>query len=508
MSKLQAISSLDEKQLKVVALIDPVEKVQKKEWKPSAIVSDIATLGTGTLLAAVFNVGLVFVVPRLISVEDFGYWRLFALYAGYVGFLHFGFSDGVLLRWAGRDLREYHHEIGPALRYLLWQHALVLLPLSLVASLMLSGPLRFVAIGVAAYAIIFNCVTVLQFGLQSAKIFRPVAVSTIIPPAFFLALALAWHLRWQTSYREITTFYAAGWLVALVFLAKHVKPWAGDNGKHIMDLAKRCVLAGWPIVLANTAVMMIIYADRLAVSWSASIQEFAQYSLAGSAMAVPITAIQACSKVFFSHLAGVTPEGRKRIYGISSRVLLIAWAVLLPYFFALSLFIRHFLPKYIPSLLYARILLLAIPFLAAIQILQMSFVYLNGMQKRFLWHSVVVLAITLGISSIAAFGTESLQLVAGAQVVILGVWWLFNEWRLRKLTGEQLCGSLRFLGGYLLVSASYWVITGASMAQRPILGALIYYVCSVIFLVLLCSSDLLTGIRMFRHQNRIEGISA
>jgi hypothetical protein len=70
--------------------------------RPSAIAGDIATLGAGTVLAGVFNVLLVFLIPRLVSVEQYGYWRLFFLYAGYMGFLHFGFADGALLRWAGR----------------------------------------------------------------------------------------------------------------------------------------------------------------------------------------------------------------------------------------------------------------------------------------------------------------------------------------------------------------------------------------------------------------------
>jgi hypothetical protein len=77
-----------------------------REWEPAALAADIATLGTGTLLAGVFNVALVFVVPKLISVADYGYWRMFGLSAGYVGFLHFGFADGALLRWAGRPIEE------------------------------------------------------------------------------------------------------------------------------------------------------------------------------------------------------------------------------------------------------------------------------------------------------------------------------------------------------------------------------------------------------------------
>src|SRR5215469_10699160 len=75
-----------------------------KDLSLSALARDVATMGGGTALAALFNTLLIFLIPRLMSVEDFGYWRLFLLYAGYAGLLHVGFLDGQLLRWAGQPL--------------------------------------------------------------------------------------------------------------------------------------------------------------------------------------------------------------------------------------------------------------------------------------------------------------------------------------------------------------------------------------------------------------------
>src|SRR5579864_4854741 len=143
MADLATTPLVDERENDVLA---SVEKMQPEAWEPSAIVADIATLGAGTLLAGVFNVGLVFVVPKLLSVEDYGYWRMFALYAGYAGFLHLGFADGALLRWAGRPMEEFRDELGPAMRYLFWQHLAIIVPGCLLAMLLLTGPLRFVAI--------------------------------------------------------------------------------------------------------------------------------------------------------------------------------------------------------------------------------------------------------------------------------------------------------------------------------------------------------------------------
>jgi O-antigen/teichoic acid export membrane protein len=456
--------------------------------KLSAISADIGTMATGTLLAGLFNVAVVFVVPKLLSVGDYGYWRLFGLYAGYVGFLHFGFADGALLRWAGRPLDEFHHEIRPAVKYLFWQHVIVLVPLGALAVLVLPGMLRFVAIAVAVCAPLCNITSTLQFGLQGARVFRPVAISTVVAPAVFLGLVLFWTSRWPSQSREVIGLFLLACCVPLAFLLVWTNPWSGPRREiAVKKFAKDCLQCGWPIVMANTGMNLIQYSDRLAVSWAATIQNFAQYSLAASAMAVPITAIQACSKVFFSHLAGVTQDGRVRIYGISSRSLLLAWVILLPYYFALDMFVRRFLPKYIPSLGYARVLLLGIPFLAAIQILQMSYAFLNGMQKHFLSRTVMVLAVSLGLTSLAAFQAGSLGIVAGVQVAILCSWWFFNEWTLRNLTGQTRRDWARFAGVYALAGASYWAATSAGLNIGAAVG--LYYLSAAIIVSMGCRPE-------------------
>lgn len=466
--------------------------VKPRSGNLSAIAADIATLGTGTLLAGVFNAALVFVIPRLVSVEDYGYWRIFGLYAGYVGFLHFGFADGALLRWAGRPWEEFRHEVGPSVKYLFWQHLLVLMPACAVVAVVLRGPLRFVAIAVGIYAPLYNITATVQFALQGARNFRPVAISSIMAPGLLLTSVLVWASRWRSGPREVITLFLLSWCVPLIFLLVWTKPWKGVLGglevpAGVAGLAKKCFRNGWPIVLANTGVNLIQSADRLAASWGVTIQNFAQYSLAASALAVPITAIQACSTVGFSHLAAVNPEARRRIYGISSRTLLMTWAILLPYYFALEVFIRHFLPRYVPSLQYARVLLLGLPFLAAVQILQTNYAYLHGMQKHFLVRTITVLVASLGMTSLAAFRTGSLQVVAGVQVALLGAWWLFNEWTLKGLTGQGVRDWAKFGALYSLTAASYWVASKHWLGLGSSVG--LYYLSAAIILTASCQEE-------------------
>ena len=204
-------------------------------------------------------------------------------------------------------MQEFHHELWPAMKYLFWQQAVILVPLCGLAALSLPGPLRFVAMAVAIYALVYNITATLQFALQGARVFQPVAISTGAVRAPFLGLLLLFNYKWGSDYREVTGLYLAGYMMVLLFLLAWTRPWTGLRpGIDMKTLAKACVLSGWPIMIANTGLNIIQFADRLALSWTATIQNFAQYSLAASTLMVPVTAIQSCSQVFFTPSRGHT----------------------------------------------------------------------------------------------------------------------------------------------------------------------------------------------------------
>src|SRR5690348_4699055 len=288
------------------------EGTRSEQWKPGAVVSDVATLGAGTALAAVFNTLLVFLIPRLVSVEEYGHWRLFLLYTGYVGFLHFGFVDGALLRWAGRTLETIHHDVGPSWKYLLLQHAAVILPLCAVLGVLPRVPrhIRIVCAGVLVFGLIVNSVTLLQYSLQGARVFRPVAVAAAVPPGTFVALVFVCRLRSTPTANELTVLYGLAWIVVLLYLWVRVRPRLGSSSESSWSLGKKLTAVGWPVVLANTAFGLVQSGDRLVVSSAMPIHDFAQYSLAASTMFVPVTAILAISRVFFSHAAVLEHEDR------------------------------------------------------------------------------------------------------------------------------------------------------------------------------------------------------
>lgn len=441
-------------------------------WDSGSVAAHIVTLGSATALCAVFNTALIFVVPKIVGVEDYGYWRLFLLYASYTGMLHLGFVDGAFVTWAGKPLEAFHHQIAPSIKFVVWE-GLAVLPLVGAAVLFVGDPnVRFVAVAVVAVALILNLVSLLQVSLQAARKFGPVAVSTAVPLGLFLLLVvtLALAVR-RPGYIELLVLYMAAWIATLVWLGGRVKPWKG--GKQCTEnLGTRFLSAGWPIMLGNASFAFAQQADRFAVSWATDIRDFAVYSLAASAVAVPVLATQAVYKVLLPHLASVDRGSRAQIYRQASRVLLLAWIVFLPYYFLLEMFITKFLPSYGRSLPIARVLLLGIIFLAVVQILHMSFSYVHGKQRDFLSRTVAVLFAGLGLAVLAVTIAHSLVAVSAAEVITLGAWWLFNEWRMREMTGQRFHDWARFLGVAMLAGTGYWF--AASYGRTPAAGLGLY----------------------------------
>ena len=458
----------------------------------SALARDVATMGVSTVIGAVFNTLLVFLIPRLISVEDFGYWRLFLLYSSYAGFMHFGFADGALLRWAGRPLEEFCNEILPSIKFVFWQHLALLTPAFLIVAVFAPSRLKFIAIAIMIFAVVINLATVLQNSLQAARQFKPVALATAASTGSFLILASLWQLRADHSFRALIVLYCVSWAFVLVYLWTRVRPIRNlRSTDSAWSLGKRYILLGWPIMLASGGLGVVQSADRIIVSLALPIRDFAKYSLASSMMSVPVTAIAAVYCVFFSHVAAVEHEGRARVYGHASRFLLLAWSLLLPYFFGLEVFIRWFLPKYLTSLPVAGILVLGVIFVAGIQILQMSFAFLYGRQRQFLFLTVGGLVLSFSVALVMAFWLRSLVAVAIGQVVSLAIWWLINEWKLRDVTGQGLKDWVRVIGLIGWSIASYGLTM--QLSHQPAMRISIYYLLVSLVLWFACRDELRIG---------------
>ena len=70
------------------------------------IINSISQVTSVNLFSMIVTAILTLVVPRYIGKYDYGLWQLFVFYQGYLGFFHFGWNDGIYLRYGGKSYSE------------------------------------------------------------------------------------------------------------------------------------------------------------------------------------------------------------------------------------------------------------------------------------------------------------------------------------------------------------------------------------------------------------------
>ena len=63
------------------------------------------SLGTNAL-SFLISALTTFVVPKLLGATNYGYWQLYLFYVSYIGIFHFGWNDGIYLRYGGSNYND------------------------------------------------------------------------------------------------------------------------------------------------------------------------------------------------------------------------------------------------------------------------------------------------------------------------------------------------------------------------------------------------------------------
>ena len=70
---------------------------------PRKLIADLLTAFGAQGISFLSSCITALLVPKLLGIEEFGYWQLFVFYASYVSFFQLGLNDGVYLQHGGED---------------------------------------------------------------------------------------------------------------------------------------------------------------------------------------------------------------------------------------------------------------------------------------------------------------------------------------------------------------------------------------------------------------------
>lgn len=415
-------------------------------------VRHVALFSFANVLALVANGVLTFLLPRLLSMESYGYYRLFLLYGSFAGVLHLGLLDGALIRWAARPQQRLSAELAGSLEFLLAEHAVVIMPaVAILALIFHRQPWFFLVTALVLYAVVYNVATLGQFALQADKAFSLLSAVTVLNPAILLATVVVLHFMHHLTLSAAIYAYVGSCLLAAIpvwmSLARRFQLKRG-NAKHAWRVGAHNVRIGWTVLLALLLTNVALALDRIVVSVSYGIRDFAVYSLAATALAVVNTIILSVSRVVFPYLSnGISREKQVRAYWSGEASLVMLWALSLVGYFPLHWLILWLLPSYAASLPVLRLLMLGTGLTAIIQILQSNYFRAAFRLGRLLAGCAVGLLAALALLLLAR-RTGQLSMMPVAMLTALALWWALNEYLLRDVTGSSGRNVLRTLMVY------------------------------------------------------------
>jgi O-antigen/teichoic acid export membrane protein len=465
-----------------------------------ALGKDVLVYSAGNGLLLIFTFIQALIIPKYLSVAGYGYWQLFNLYITYVGILHLGFLDGLLVRWAGKDLNQIGGEIKPAIRFLVLEQLVVTIPLGFITYFLLQPPLQWIGLMIFAYAFIQNLIYFFIFTTQAIRQFRLLTVLNVVRGLVFLIFIVLLLISGHLEYHYVIVASLASSFLFMFALAVRYRRYLWRNHAPAPSLAsfgKRNINIGVFILLGNFIFVVFFTLDRLLVSSFFAIERFAVYAFAMAVAQLAFIFIRAVADVLFPHLSAAAHEQRTRAYQMGKRLIILCWALFLGAYFPLAALIQFYLPHYTGSLPIIKILMGTMGLSSLILILHANYYRLYRKQRQYFSMGITALALAVLLALIAIKTLGTLESVAIAMLISFFVWYIINSLSLKSVTGEsgrKIGKDLMIMGCYV---AGFWF---ASFLGNWVIAQMLIY--AGFFLVIsfgFFSSDITSLLSMVRR---------
>ncbi len=355
--------------------------------RKKAVLRNISYSFLANGISLLISVFMVLVVPKFISVYDYGIWQLFLFYFTYLGFFPLGLVDGIYLRFAGKSFNELDNKLFAGQYYFLlaWLF-FVSFVLCVAVNLLVDDPTKKnVIIGAVILIPIVNFNNLSNFIMQITNQIKNYArllimerISLAIGVFFFIVYGYRHFI--DMYYAKVISIVLVG-LLNIYFCRKLLKP-NFYSLPQILNEAKENCLVGIKLLFANIASMLIIGIIRFGISEGWDVATFGKVSLIMSISSFLMVCIDSISIVFFPILKHIEFRRLSDLYKkIRCGIDLAGFTFLLVYYPA-HLILCWWLPQYKESLSFMALLFPICIFECKVSLLINT--YLKSLRKEYL----------------------------------------------------------------------------------------------------------------------------
>ncbi|MGH0606919.1 hypothetical protein [Bacillus mycoides] len=413
-----------------------------------------------------------FLLPACLPIDQYAHLKTFTLYLTYVGLLHFGYIDGLFLKYGGEQKKNINLGIlkGENLFFLYFQ--VIITSILLFIGIYLNN---YIYMGIALCILPMNIQSLFKFFYQAIGEFKVYSRITLLAPSitFIFNLCLIFYFKVDNFEFYILANIVCNYLIfiilELIFLRnqKYIKVIYNKGG--LMDNFR----IGIFVMIGNFSSILFYTVDRWFVKYYMDVRSFAFYSFAISMMTVITVMIGAVTTTLYPYLAR-----NKQLIKNSIRVqLLILGTLLSSSYFVFALIVESFMVKYIESLSVISILFVSFPAIIVINALYSNLYKLQRKQKRYFVTIFCILIFNVLMNLVAIHIYAGIESIAIATSIAFYVWYIYSGREFKSMKSSRR--ESLFLILYLMLFL--W----CSLSMTAVLGGIIYLV-GISILILIC----------------------
>lgn len=438
---------------------------------------------TSNLFSLLVSTLVVLVIPKLLGVEEYGYWQLYMFYTSYVGFLHFGWNDGIYLRYGGKVYKELDHRLFFSQFYMMViMQFLLATVMFIIASLAgLNDNKLFVYQMTALCSVVVNIRIMLVYILQATNRIKEYAQITIMSKMFYCAIIILFLALGLRNYKLMIVADLLGNVVSFfyaMYCCKDIVFRKMSTFYFSFRETLQNINVGIKLLFANIASLLIIGVVRFGIEKSWDVSTFGKVSLTLSISNLMMLFINAIGIILFPILRRTQENKLPRIYKNMRTFLMVFLLGILIVYFPIQAVLFKWLPHYGDSLMYMAIVFPMCVYEGKMSLLVNTYLKTLRKEKLLLKVNLISLIISFILTLITTLVFKNLNLSIISIVLLLAFRSILAEIYLSRILRVSIYKDMVLE----LVITMIFILSGWFLSSWS--ATLIYTVAYVIYLIL------------------------
>lgn len=312
---------------------------------------------SSNLISLFISTLVVLIIPRMLGVEEYGYWQLYIFYSSYVGFLHFGWNDGIYLRYGGEEYKNLNNKLfySQFIELLITQILIGIIILIASYLLVVDSNRKFILQMIAIATVLVNTRFMLFYILQATNRIKEFARLVMLDRIIYILLITIFLMMGIRDFRLMILADLIGKFIALFFatiLCKEIVFNRISTFYLTFYEIYENVNVGIKLMIANIASTLIIGIVKFGIERAYDVATFGKVSLTLSISNMMMIFINAVGIIIFPILRRTNPERLASIYSTMRDLLMGLLLGILIVYYPLKTMMTAWLPDYGQSLLY------------------------------------------------------------------------------------------------------------------------------------------------------------